>query len=152
MSYIPNPNSFVGVKAPDGGIVTPVIVFQKNVAVQTTGSAADIGTITVPSSITRWSNIIGNPATAGTGAIVCETASGTIAASVFQLFDGPGGTGNQITTSAQVTTLTAAGTKTVTISQNGTILSTSSTIYIHQTTNSANAGTVSFYVTICPLP
>lgn len=134
-------------------IFAPIILVAKNVVVNTSGSPLDLVAIPVPANITRW--LLSSAAAGGaTCNVIAETVSGTLAAWTFTLFDGPGGTGIPLTNSATgPTTATGAGSRIpISIPTPGGSQgwSVSNTIYIHSTVNSANAGTVSFYITIFP--
>jgi hypothetical protein len=128
-----------------GNLNAPYVVVSKNITVLTTGTPADVATITLPSWITRWK---ANSGTGGGGSVMlCETAGTTGAA--FQVFDTAAGGGNAMVNSATSPT-TVLGTSNFGAATN--IASTSSTLYIRQT--SAGIGvsyTVSFYVVILPL-
>ncbi len=138
------------------GIVNGVL-FIKGITVLTSGSPADIATLTLPSGYTRWL-VPSLGISAGNEPViaweVCETASGTLAATAISIFDGSGGTGNilhnvSVGAAASGTSPTAANNKASFNAVVGptTWTSTSQTLYIRQTTNSANAGTVSIYLT-----
>jgi hypothetical protein len=127
----------------------PMILVVKNVTVLTAGVPADVATISVPAEVVRFGTAMGSNTSSGSVAAVAETASGTLASASFTLFDGAGGTGN--TLYGPVVGAASAGAMTRG-SASVNILSSSSTIYIRQTVNSANAGTISFYITIMPLP
>lgn len=133
----PNPT----VSKVDGQMV-PLVVQAKSLTVKTSGSPADIGSISIPSGITRWYMMIGS-------VLVAETAAGTLAGSSYSFFDAAGGTGNQMNVSA-VAGPASAGLKAA-INPAATPVSTSGTIFIRQLADSANAGTMSFYLLIVPL-
>lgn len=128
----------------------PIVLSVKNVTVLTTGTPADIATITVPSWITRWKTLGSTSAVTGPGGgtMVAETAAGTLAAASFTCFSAAGGSGNIIL--AATTGPTAAG-GTTNFAVGTATSQTSTTLYIRQTANSANAGTLSFYMVILPL-
>ncbi len=116
----------------------------KGLTIQTAGTPVDIGTITVPSYITRYTT----PGFSGTYMIYAETAAGTLAGASVTLRDAAGGGGQAI--SASTACPTGAGA--LNVSTGGNLVSTSATISVRQTSNSVNAGTCSFYIAIFPLP
>ena len=122
-----------------------VRLYVKNVTILTSATPSDIATISVPSWVTRY---ICQPSAAGVTA-TAETASGTLAGAAVTFRDASGGGGNQLTNSltlpAGVGNAVWPGGTTSPVT-----LSTSSTIYIRQTSNSANAGTCSFYIALLP--
>lgn len=129
------------------GISTvPIILSAKNVTVLTSGAPADIASISVPSWVTRW--ILRGT---GFGAMSCfysEAGSGDFTAASFTCYDGVGGTGNAVTSSS-VGIATAQRLNSWSASAS-IPFSTSNTIYIRQTANSANAATASFYLVVFP--
>ena len=132
--------------------VLPITLYVKNVTVLTTGAPADIATIPIPSGMTRF-KFCGTSAAASTSNAVAETAAGTLAGASFTVYDAASGGGNQISTAFNgPSSATGAGQAVPILSNLGTTAPSSSTLYIRQTANSANAGTVSFYITIYPLP
>lgn len=125
----------------------PIILAVKNVTIKTTGSPADIATITVPAGITKYRVLGSSAATMPAVAMIPNTFSATMAAATFQLNDAAANGGQNLTqtgtgpgTSAQSTGI-AAGNNT---------FATASTLYIRQTVDSANAGTLDFYVMLYP--
>jgi len=135
------------------GGVYPITLYAKSVTVLTAGSPADIATITIPSGITRWaiyaSDFGGAPLAAGC-VVVAETAAGTLNAAIFTAHSAAGGGGTLLLDEA--IDLGTAGSSAVFLPSNAITVSSAGTLYIRQTANSANAGTVSFYITIYPLP
>jgi len=138
----------MGVSASGDGLY--VVAF-KNITVLTTGAPADIASLSLPSWLTRY-----RVASAGVHLLIAETASGTLADSRFFLRDAASGGGAALTASisgpASTTVMilpTAPATDPQTFQPIGT--STSGTLYLRQTANSANAGTVSVYLTLVPL-
>lgn len=126
--------------------VTPIILSAKNVTVLTSGAPADIASITVPSWVTRWT--LRGSGFGATSAIYSESGSGDFSAASFTCYDAAGGSGNAVTgaTVGPATAQRMSG-----FGASSTIpLSTSSTIYIRQTANSANAATASFYLVVFP--
>lgn len=131
------------------GQILPITFFVKSVTVLTSGTPADIATITLPSWLTRW-RLAGTSFSVSFNTFVAETASGTLASGAVEGHDASGGGGNTILSSTALPA--GAGQGTGWAASSATIISSSGTIYIRQTSNSANAGTVSFYVTVMPLP
>lgn len=135
-------------KSSDATVCLPIIVYVKSLTVKTTGTPADIGTITVPSNISRY----WLPG-AGTGVYVLhvktETSSGTLAAASFTIRDQASGAGNALTGSVAGP---GAPSATSVVATNSNLTYTASTLYVYQTASSANAGTCSFYLTIMPMP
>ena len=127
----------------------PIIVSVKDVAVLTAGAPADIATITLPASLTRWGllGLSGN-----VNRVIAESAVGTLASASFTCYTAAGG-GGTLLLAANFLGPSAAG---VGVAFAGATVAsvpfaTSSTIVIRQTVNSANAGVVSFYLTVVPL-
>lgn len=135
-------------KASDATAIAPITLYVKTVTVLTAAAPADLATIAVPAGVTRFH--VQGTATTGTCFVVAESAAGTLAGATFNLFDGAGGTGTQLLTVTGPTTGTPTGK--VWPASDATAISSASTLYIRQVGNSANAGTVSFYVVILPLP
>ncbi len=131
------------------GSIIPFYVYTKSVTVLTSGAPADLGFITLPASFTRYRVANGTGGAVFSG-VIAETASGTLAAGTFQLWDDAGGTGSQL--SASFSGPTAAGVYVAVIANSSTVVSTTGKIYLRQTVASANAGTVSFYLCIYPMP
>lgn len=112
------------------------------VAVLTAGSPADLGSASVPSWCTRFR------VTRVTTKVV--TAAGTLAAAVIAGFTQAAGAGVPFMAGTTMSNLTAVDTwqstnGAVTVGAAST-LTADTTIFFRQTTNSANAGTVIFYV------
>lgn len=133
----------------------PLTLYAKSVTVLTAGAPADIATITIPAGVTRWavvatSDIDLNPRWLG-GVGIVETAAATLQDAVFVFRTAAGGGGIEL--GSLFTALTTVGTSDVIMSFSATVATSSaSTITVRQTIASANAGTVSFYITIFPLP
>jgi hypothetical protein len=123
----------------------PISFYVSGVTVLTSGSPADIATITIPSWITRYAS----PAIGGGFIVYASAAAGTLAGASFTARDTGGGGGNAVTSAA------AGPTAVNLINQaNGasnTATFTGNTIYIRQTINSGFSGTCSFYVKIQPI-
>jgi hypothetical protein len=126
----------------------PIIVSVKNLTVLTVGSG-DIGYITLPAGLTRWT-LMAARTDAASAMVVSETASGTLAAMNLGLFTAANAGGTQILSYATLSALTAAGHMQQLATS--TSLQTGNTIYFHQTSDSAYAGTISIYLLIMPLP
>lgn len=130
--------------------MTPIILSAKNVTVLTSGAPADIASITLPSWLTRWSIPLGSVGNF-TSRIIAETASGTLAGASFTCYTAASGGGSAVTTAITGPSAAALGSVINGINPNSVAASfTSNTIYIRQTANSANAGTVSFYLMLLP--
>jgi len=131
----------------------PITLYVKSVTVLTAGSPADIATITIPAGITRWAIVSFADASAnsflagGSGAYI-ETSSGAFASAAFIARTAAGGGGTSLG-EADLDDVEGQFERWL---GDTVIVSASSSIYIRQTANSANAGTVSFYITIYPLP
>lgn len=125
--------------------MAPLTLAVKSVTIKTSATPADIATITIPSGITRY-RVINSQMMAA----IAETASGTLAAANVKVQDAASGLGNNIV--AAFAMPASASTMTSAPGASSTQIITSSTLYLNQTSNSANAGTVSFYIQIQPLP
>jgi hypothetical protein len=125
--------------------------------VLTSGAPADIGSITVPNWITRFTldGGGGGPIQSPCVFVVSTTGSGDLSSATFVIRDGPNGTGQELSNSLPAPSSTSAGTYSssyYTMNPYGSVvISTSSTIYVNQTTNSANPGAVSVFVILLPL-
>lgn len=110
----------------------------KSVPIATSGSALDRASITLPAEVTRWIPIRTQ--------YQIRTAAGTVAAAQFGIYTGAAATGTTIVTAAALTAMTAAD-KTIspTTIALATVL-TATTIYLHQTVDAANAGTMDVVV------
>ena len=130
--------------------VTPIILSAKNVTVLTSGAPADIASITLPSWLTRWSIPLGSVGNF-TSRVIAETASGTLAGASFTCYTAASGGGSAVTTATAGPTAAALGSGINGINPTSVAAAfTSNAIYIRQTANSANAGTVSFYLMLLP--
>lgn len=119
------------------------VVSFKDITVLTSGTPADIASVTLPTWLTRWRIFyIGNYC-------IGETAAGTLAAANFTLRDAAAGAGNA--QAASFAGPASAGTS-VGITNTGptSTLSNGTTLYLRQTANSANAGTISVYLIVMP--
>lgn len=125
------------------------VIYVKNVEVLTADAPADIATISLPANITRWRLAGGNTVGTAGGTILAETADGTLAGANFTAFDAAGGTGLTLTAGGAGPASAGAGSGWQMVA--ATNISTSTTIHIRQTANSANVGTISFYLLIQPL-
>jgi hypothetical protein len=134
------------------GASSPIYFYVKNISILTTGAPADIGTITIPSWITRYAPATGTGVSVARGVIIVgESLSGTTASATFVVRDAASGGGNSVF-SVNGGGPTATGTIAVGATTSTSQLYTSSTLYINQTANSANAGTISVYVLLTALP
>ena len=134
------------------GCIFPITVFVKSVTIRTTTTTnTDIATITLPAGITRWRAICSTSASAGPNStVIAETASGTLAGAQFAIYDAATQGGTKMT--ATFVGPASAGTMVIITGNVITSVSTSGTVYINQSNQSANAGTCSFYFTIFPIP
>lgn len=123
----------------------PITLGIKSITVLTSGGVGtDVATITIPSGITRY-----RVTNSQNCAIYAETAAGTLGGAGYQVRDASGGGGSTI-----VNTVTLPAAASTGVSAPGTdaaAVYTASTLYIRQTANSANTGTVSVYLTITPI-
>lgn len=125
--------------------VQPFVISFKNVTVLTTGTPEDVASVALPAWCTRY-----RLASSGGHIVVAESASGTLAGATFNILDAAGGVGTTICgtfagpASTSVVVLPAATSTSI-------VPSTAGTLYLRQTANSANAGTVSVYLTLVPL-
>lgn len=125
-------------------LYTPFLVAVKNITVLTTGTPTDIATITLPVWCTRY-----RLSRDATSFIVAETASGTLGGSTFTVYNAANGSGSAASSAFSGPSAAAAtGVITSTLIAN---VQTAPTLYVRQTANSANAGTVSIYLLIVPL-
>ncbi len=139
-------------------IVSPILVLRaKNVAVLTAGAPADLVTIAVPDWVTRWTPVR-STTTAGTASLafimVIQESGGLITAGQYGAFDAAGGAGLQLsslTTNGFPGAINYIGGAAGQVSSGASQGSASRTIVLRQTANAANAGSVSFYVSIVPL-
>jgi len=130
--------------------VTPIILSAKNVTVLTSGAPADIASITLPSWLTRWSIPLGSVGNF-TSRVIAETAAGTLGSASFTCYTAASGGGSAVTGAITGPTAAALGYPINGINPSSVAAAfTSNTIYIRQTANSANAGTVSFYLMLLP--
>lgn len=123
--------------------VQPFVIAFKNVTVLTTGTPDDVASVALPAWCTRYFVIL-------TGSrCLAESAAGTLAAASFTLRDAATGGGNAASSS-----FAGPASTSVMVNITGTAASspplTSSTLYLNQTSNSANAGTISVYAVIVP--
>lgn len=127
----------------------PIILSARNITVLTSGAPADIASITVPDWLTRYMPGVGTSSTTSWSRIIAETASGTLASGQFGLYSGSNGSGTLMTTNATNTLPSSAGSTSPIFFTAGAV-SANNTIYIRQTANSANAGTISVYLVLLP--
>lgn len=142
--------------ATDSGVnasfVLPIIVYKKTIALSTSGNV-DLATITLPNGIARWIPVAGRTADSYMSVVVAEGSTSTLAASVLTLWSATGGTGTQLSVSSTLTNLNGTINRAQSIpGNNGIPAQTGTSIVIRQTSASANAGNVSVYFAIIPLP
>jgi hypothetical protein len=125
----------------------PLILSVRNISVLTSGSPSDIASISVPSWISRYMLMLGNSSATAQCRIIQETG-GALNSGTFGVYSGPNASGSLMNTASTANLPSGVGT-TAPIVFTAT-LQTASTIYIHQTVNSANAGTVSVYLVLLP--
>jgi hypothetical protein len=128
----------------------PLIVYVKNVNVVTSGAPTDIGSITIPSWITRYGFSTGTTTTVSDSRSLVESG-GPLTSGQFGIFTAAGGAGTQITQTTTNTFSSSVG-GVIPFGAVTGVTTTSSTLHIRQTANAANAGVVSFYIMIFPLP
>lgn len=121
----------------------PITVMFKNVTVLTSGTPSDVASVAVPAWLTRYRA----ERASGSCFVYAETASGTLAGGSWTVYASSGGA-NQITNSFAGPT--AQGATNVISSSLVSSLFSSGTLYLRQTANSANSGTVSVYLTLVP--
>lgn len=127
----------------------PLVLSVKNITVLTSGAPADIASITVPAWLTRYMPGTGTSSTTCWNRVIMETGAGTLGAGQFGLYSGAGGTGTLMTTSSITSLPSVVGGTSPAQFTAGAVFA-NSTIYIRQTANSANAGTISVYLVLVP--
>jgi hypothetical protein len=125
--------------------VQPFVIAFKNVTVLTTGAPADVASVALPAWCTRY-----RLAQSGIHLVIAESAAGTLAGASFGVRDAAGGGGNGISNAFAGPASTSVVVAPVN-SSTSVLPSTAGTIYLNQTANSANAGTISVYLMIVPL-
>jgi hypothetical protein len=144
-SFLVSANKEAAKEALALGTVQPFIIWFKNVTVLTSGAPADVASATLPSWCTRY-----RLAQSGVHLCIAESAAGTLAGASFVVRDTAGGGGNPICNNfagpASTSVVVAP------VNPGASVLpSTAGTIYLNQSVNSANAGTISVYLMIVPL-
>ena len=142
------------------GVFSPMLVYANGLTVGTSGSPADIGTITfsLPPGASRWvpSGTNSGPSASCNGWAVAETAAGTLAAAGIRIYSGASASGSLLgqSISGGAAALPASvGNYTPLLGgEAGGTVRTATTLYVNQATDSANAGTISVYMLIVPLP
>lgn len=129
--------------------IAPITIFVKNVTVLTAGTPADAVSIPIPAGVTRFRFGVGAAANTSSG-MIAETASGTLAGAAFTIRDTASGAGTALSTS--VNAPATVGTYVAFSGTSGAVVSSASTLYLNQTSSSAFAGTLSFYITLYPIP
>lgn len=117
------------------------IVLLGSIAIGTSGSPADLGSLAVP-NLPRWKP--------GRMWVVAKTAAGTLAASVLVLRTAAAGGGTALTAALTTTALTAADKFQDFTAAALTDIQTAASVFVRQTTNSANAGVADVYVELLP--
>lgn len=120
----------------------PILVATKSVTMLTAATPASLGTVVLPAGITRWM-------TTTSTSLYCyaETASGTLAAGTIQVRTAAAGGGTQLW--GTLTPPASAGTITTQLGSSNS-MQTATTLFLWQTGNSANTGTISLYFLIYP--
>lgn len=129
-------------------IALPVVIAIKNVALLTSGTPADIASVSLPSWLTGYS--LAHVSALGLSRVIAETASGTLYSASFSIRDGANGGGTQIGTIANGPSATGLGVAIAGTSPGTAGRYAGGTIYINQLADSGNAGTVSFYLMLMP--
>lgn len=124
--------------------VQPFVIAFKNVTVLTSGTPADVASVALPAWCTRYR--LGQ---SGVHLCVAESAAGTLAGASFAVRDAASGGGNSISNAFAGPASTSAIVAPVNTSTS-VWPSTAGTIYLYQSANSANAGTISVYLMIVP--
>lgn len=132
----------------------PMVLSAKNITVLTSGAPADIASISLPSWFTRGSLFFSSGGATSSSRIIAETAAGTLAATAVGLFAGPSGA-SALATATTLPSIQGGSSGIFTTATGGNIFGPSTaygnnTIYIRQTANSANAGTISVYLVLMP--
>lgn len=136
-------------KAPVTDVIAgPVLV--KSSLITVGSGTGDIGTFSIPAWITRYRAMFSSAATGGTGAL-CLTAAGSLALLSASIRDAASGGGTVIAGPTTYTSLTAADDFQAVSGVNNNDTYTSPTLYFNSTVDSANAGTIRFYLFILPL-
>ena len=124
----------------------------KNLSLTTNSSPIDLGSITLPPGLTRWIPFLSRSDTALSVA-VSESASGSLAAGSIQLFSNSGGAGTSLSSATALTNLTAASKTTIiTTGVAGIAPQAGNKIFVRQTVNSGNSGSISVYIFVMPIP
>jgi hypothetical protein len=127
----------------------PFLIKLANLTVLTAGTPADIGSVTLPAWLTRFClyGAAAGPAQASGLICIAESASGTLAGASFTLRDTASGAGNALS-NAFTGPIAANG---LSQTSGSNVASAGTTIFVNQTANSANAGTISVYALVIPL-
>lgn len=124
-------------------IYNPLVVAIKNVSVVTSGAPLDVATISLPAWLTKYT-------LAPSGSrCVPVTFSATMAGASFLVSDAA----NNADASKNINTSflgPATATGQVNVIGSSSVPITGGTLYVRQTANSANAGTISIYLLILP--
>lgn len=120
------------------------VVAFKNVTVLTSGAPADVASFTLPDWCTRWRLV-----PTSCGFMEANSAAGTLAGASFDIRPSANGAANAASASFAGPASTSVVTSIVGTSTSLLPVS-STTVYLRQTANSANAGTVSVYLMLMP--
>jgi hypothetical protein len=136
---------------------TPAVMLlkAKNIPVRTVAGAADIGVFDLPPDITRYvilGSSNGGPASPRTGLMVVESLAGTLAGATFNYFPFAGGVGGAMLNPAMTGPTVLLGVDGERAAAVPAVALTAPQLFIRQLTPSANAGAISFYLLILPLP
>lgn len=115
-----------------------------DIPVLTSGAPVDVATLKIPSKVKRFTIAIG-----GVEVVAEDASSGSLNGAAFDIFDQPGGAGSKATLSS-VPGPSTTGAKSQG-NANTTFISKARTLFVRQVSNSANAGSCSFYCVIIPL-
>jgi hypothetical protein len=127
-----------------------ILVFVKSVTILTSGTPADLATLTVPAALTRYRVAGTTAATTQTGFMVTETQVGTPTAGTCAVFTAAGGGGTQVVATTAPSAGAGSGAPWPAFTNTG--IFTSSSLVIRQMANSLNSATVSFYVYLQAIP
>ena len=133
----------------------PIVLSAKNITVLTSGAPADIASISLPSWFTRGCIQFATSGAVSSSRIIMETGAATLGAGAITLFTASNGGGTAISTSQTLPTTTLTSVGVFVSATGGNVIGPSTvygnnTIYIRQTANSANAGTISVYLVLMP--
>lgn len=114
--------------------------FKSTQTLVTTGSPGDLGSVSIPATVTRWRLF--------QAVAKAATASGTLAAATVGLYTQAAAAGTNIVAPVALASLTAANTiQSLTAIFPASGISDTN-VFFRQTVDSGNAGTVTFYLII----